>query len=128
MMKKLFVLLLLFSGCAADTQKAKSTVEGFLDALKNSDFVSADGFYSNEQSLDGSKENRIAKMQQLESALGPVVSYEFKSDSILSTAGEPAKVMLIYDVTHTRLITREKYIVTNEGEYRITSQLVENRH
>jgi hypothetical protein len=126
-MKKLFLLLFLAACSAApDVPSAMKVAESYLDALKEPDFEKADSFYSD---AFGNAEDRIGKMQKLNEVLGPVRSYALKDSTVTSPTGEPAVIVLTYEVEHERISSIEKYILRyEEGAYRIISQNVENRY
>jgi hypothetical protein len=123
-LKKIILALIvttIISSCADNKlqiSEGKKCVNQYLEAIKQKDFEKAISFFSNE-----TNENRIDELKKLDDVFGDITNVQL-IDSV-ETSGEEANIKLTYKITHTKLQSKENFIIIkDEGEYKIFSHQV----
>lgn len=98
--------------------EGKKCVNQYLEAIKQKDFEKAISFFN-----DKTNENRIDELKKLDDVFGDITNVQL-IDSV-ETSGEEANIKLTYKITHTKLQSKENFIIIkDEGEYKIFSHQV----
>lgn len=130
-MYKILLLLavITLSSCSAykiDMDEAIACAEGYLEAIKESDFESAAGFYTNMFDDTEPPARRLEKMQRLEEVMGKLISYELSDSSIVRRGAELPKAQLEYEARHQHTKASYRFtIMKDAGKYKIFNQWVE---
>jgi hypothetical protein len=133
-MKKLVIYAaaaLLSAGCNLEkpnVEKAKVVVENCLRAIDEGDVKKVrDEYYTSEFVKAETEQELSHKFNKLKEIAGPITSIELKESTLETEMGEEACVHLVYLVKHTRVTTKEDFVVVIEGgKHKIGSHLVTN--
>lgn len=133
-MKKLIffaVTTLLMVGCNLEkpnVDKAKIVVENCLKAIDQGDVKTVrDEYYTSDFVKAETEEELTNKFNKLKEITGPITSMELTESKLETEMGEEACVHLVYLVKHTRVTTKEDFVVVIEGgKHKIGSHLVTN--
>ncbi len=131
-MKKLIILIFTISiiSCAQqpmDVQEAKTVVEELILKTDQEDFDAVEKLYSSDFNASEPMEAKKAKLLQLKKALGKVKNLELISSENVAEFGQPAKVILVYKVFHSKITSIETFsVVEDEGGYKVASYLVKS--
>lgn len=133
MKKILFITVLtaLATACSLEKpnlEKAKAVVENCLKAIDQGDVKTVrDEYYTSEFVKAETEEELTNKFNKLKEITGPITSMELTESKLETEMGEEACVHLVYNVKHTRVTTKEDFVVVIEGgKHKIGSHLVTN--
>lgn len=107
---------------------AREASENCLKAIDKGEYdkVIAD-YYSTDFGSVEPPEELKSRFQKLKDITGNITSIELKDSAMRAEVGEEAQVILTYRVTHERIVTTEKFTVSEQaGKYKITGHDIKN--
>jgi hypothetical protein len=130
-MKKIaFLCMVVLTACAQfsiDETTAKTKAGELLELLKNHQYEKTKEYYSDALNESEPVEARTRKFAQIESASGPVVSYELLGSS-KQQLDERTIVALKYKVKCQNTVLTESLVVAlEEGKYKIIKHDITNQ-
>jgi hypothetical protein len=132
-MKKIFLFSILVPflfSCAQvsiDENKAKARVSELITLIQNHQFDKTKEYYSDSFNESEPLDARIKKFEQIETASGPIVSFEL-IDCSKKQADERTLVALSYKVTCKNTVLIESFAVgLEEGSYKILKHDITNK-
>ena len=106
-----------------DPVHAQKFVEDFMQKINSNDFTNLSDYYSEEMHNGEGDEDRIAKFEQLNHALGNTLSFTLLQHKSIQEPDSPPSVNFVYEVKHRKQVVIEMYSVVKEGKaYKISKQ------
>ncbi|MFZ7114860.1 MAG: hypothetical protein ACO1G9_05735 [Bacteroidota bacterium] len=126
LIKTILLISLISISCTheiPDPTHAQKFVEDFMQKINENDYTNLSDYYSEEMHNGESDEDRIAKFEQLNQALGHTLSFTLLQQKSIQEPDSPPSVNFVYEVKHRKQVVIEMYSVVKEGKhYKISKQ------
>jgi hypothetical protein len=130
-LKMIFLAALVISLTACseqlDNEQAKQVAEELLEQIDNENYSALNNYYTESFNRGETEEERAAKFKKLRGIMGGIKSVELKDAANTAEFGEPAQVILKYEIERTKVNSIETFtVVKEEGNYRVSNHNITN--